>query len=316
METDTLEVEDRQESSSPIDGLERKKQYSGKVIKTTLAGAIIDIGLDTPGVVHISQLQKDPVNRVEDVIQVGQTVEVWVRRVVPNKHRIELTMVKPLDLDWRDIEPGMVAKGKVTRLEKFGAFVDIGAERPGLVHISEMAHAYVKDPADIVHEGDEVDVQVLKVSRRKRQIKLSMKALVEPPPQPEKPARSESRGEAHAEGRPEIRSEGRPERGEGRPESRGESRPERAEGRSERGERRSGRRERGSRPNAQIMEALQEDQPVVPTAMEMALREAMEKSKERQPEEDEKPRRKSAGANQELESILSRTLEHKVRSGK
>ena len=73
-------------------------------------------------------------------------------------------------------------KGKIVRLEKFGAFVEIGAERPGLVHISEMAHGYVKVPGDVVKEGDEVEAQVLEVNRRKKQIKLSMKALL---PEPE-----------------------------------------------------------------------------------------------------------------------------------
>jgi len=161
--------------------IKRKTHYTGTVVKTTLAGAVIDIGIGTPGVVHISQLQADPVNRVEDVIQPGQSVEVWVHRVVPKKNRIELTMIKPLDFDWRDLEKDLVVKGKVTRLEKFGAFVDIGAERPGLVHISEMTYEYIKDPSDVVKEGDEVEVKVLEVNRQKRQIKLSMKALEEPP---------------------------------------------------------------------------------------------------------------------------------------
>jgi predicted RNA-binding protein with RPS1 domain len=67
------------------------------------------------------------------------------------------------------------------RLEKFGVFIDIGAERPGLVHISEMTHDYIKSPNDVVKEGDEVEVKVLGVNRRKKQIKLSMKALSEKP---------------------------------------------------------------------------------------------------------------------------------------
>ena len=180
METDTLATPEQAEITSIID-IKRKMHFTGSVMKTTLAGAIVNIGLETPGVVHISQLQKDPVNRVDDVIQVGQTVEVWVRRVDPNKGRIDLTMIKPLDLEWRDIDKDMVVKGKVMRLEKFGAFIDIGAERPGLVHISEMTHDYIKSPNDVVNEGDEVEVKVLGVNRRKKQIKLSMKALLEKP---------------------------------------------------------------------------------------------------------------------------------------
>jgi ribosomal protein S1 len=86
-------------------------------------------------------------------------------------------MIEPPLLDWNEIDKDMVVKGKVIRLEKFGVFVDIGAERPGLVHISELTHGYIKTPGEVVKEGDEVEVKVLGVNRRKKQIKLSMKAL-------------------------------------------------------------------------------------------------------------------------------------------
>ncbi len=162
-----------------IEDLERKAKYTGKVVKLTLAGAFVDFGMDVPGLVHISQLREEPVNRVEDVVQVGQTVDVWVRRIFPKKGRVELTMIEPLPLEWREIKEGMVVKGTVTRLEKYGAFVDIGAERPGLVHISELSHDFIRTPGDAVKEGEEVEVKIIKVNRRKRQIKLSRKALLE-----------------------------------------------------------------------------------------------------------------------------------------
>jgi len=168
--------------------LELKTKLSGKVLKTTLAGALVDVGQNIPGVIHISQLSKDPVNKVEDVVKEGQTIDVWVRRV--KKDRIELTMIEPLALEWKEIEPDMVVKGKVVRLEPYGAFVDIGAERPGMVHVSELAHGYVKTPNEIVKEGDEVEAKVLDVNRKKKQIKLSMKAL-EPEIEEFKPAKKE-----------------------------------------------------------------------------------------------------------------------------
>jgi len=179
MDTQTLAAQDYQ--NQDLNEIKRKMHYSGTVLKTSLAGAVIDIGIGVPGVVHISQLQVQPVNKVEDVVHTGQSVDVWVRRVFPKKNRIELTMIKPLDLEWREINKDMVLKGKVTRLEKFGVFVEIGAERPGLVHISEMTHGYIKSPGDMVKEGDEIEVKVLDVNRQKKQIKLSMKALEEPP---------------------------------------------------------------------------------------------------------------------------------------
>ena len=161
--------------------INRKMHFKGKVINTTLAGVMVDIGLDKPGFVHIAHLQKEPVKRVEDVVEIGQEVDVWVRRVKKDANHIELTMIEPLALEWREIKKGMVVSGEVVRLEKFGAFIEIGAERPGLAHISELAHDYIRTPEDAVKVGEEVEVKVIDFSRRKKQIKLSMKALQEPP---------------------------------------------------------------------------------------------------------------------------------------
>ena len=164
-----------------IDDLEPKMKVTGKVLKTSLAGAIVDVGVGVPGVIHISKISKESVSRVTDVLKEGQEVEVWIQRADPDKKKIELTMLEPMGMDWREIKTDMELVGKVTRIEKYGVFVDIQAERPGLVHISEMAHGYVRTPTDIVQKGDEINVKVLKVNRRKKQIKLSMKALEEPP---------------------------------------------------------------------------------------------------------------------------------------
>jgi predicted RNA-binding protein with RPS1 domain len=166
--------------SAPAVALEPKTKLSGKILKTTLAGALVDIGQSLPGVIHISQLQQEAVNKVEDVVKEGQVVDVWVRRV--KKDRIELTMIEPLGYEWKEIIPDLIVKGKVVRLESYGAFVDFGAERPGLIHVSELTRGYVKTASEVVKEGDEIEAKVLDVDRRKRQIRLSMKALQ---PEPE-----------------------------------------------------------------------------------------------------------------------------------
>jgi ribosomal protein S1 len=187
--------------SVPAVTLEPKTKLSGKVLKTTLAGALVDIGQSVPGVIHISQLQQDAVNKVEDVVKEGQTVDVWVRRV--KKDRIELTMIEPLAFEWKEIVPDLVVKGKVVRIETYGAFVDFGAERPGLIHVSELTRGYVKTASEVVKEGDEIEAKVLDVDRRKRQIRLSMKAL-QPEPEIEdvKPEREDrKRGDGRRKGK-------------------------------------------------------------------------------------------------------------------
>lgn len=185
--------------SAQVGALEPKTKLSGKVVKTTLAGVLVDIGQELPGVIHISQLQKDQVNKPEDVVHVGDVVDVWVRRV--KKDRIELTMIEPLGMEWNEIKPDTVVKGKVVRLESYGAFVDFGAERPGLVHVSEISRGYIKSPNEIVKEGDEVEAVVLDVNRRKKQIRLSMKAL-EPEIVEVKPAKKEPRKDRGNKRRP------------------------------------------------------------------------------------------------------------------
>src|SRR3972149_2490559 len=122
-------------------------RLEGRVTKIGLFGVFVDVGLAQPGLVHISKIRNEPVNRIEDVVQPGQVVEVWVQRVDLNAGRLELTMIPPLLMGWQGPKPGVRLKGKVVRLEPFGAFVEIGAERPGLVHVSEMSDEYVRNPS-------------------------------------------------------------------------------------------------------------------------------------------------------------------------
>lgn len=161
-----------------------KQKFEGKVLKTTLQGAIVDIGSKLPAFLHVSQVV-DPDNKdkvvtnLDEILKVDQLIPVWVKRVL--KDHYELTMREPLMYEWRELAPEMSVKGTVVRLESFGAFVEIGAERPGLVHVSELSHNFVRLPSEVVKVGDEVDVKILEVNRRKKQIKLSMKALQETP---------------------------------------------------------------------------------------------------------------------------------------
>ncbi len=165
---------------STIEELTPKMELKGVVKKTELYGALVDIGVGRPGLLHISQLSDGHVKNVTDVVNEGDEVTVFVKDVDHKKGRISLTMLKPPAVTWNEIETGNVYTGTVVRLEKFGAFVDIGAERPGLVHVSELATGYVSDPSDVVNVGDELQVKVIDVNRRKKQIDLSVRALEEP----------------------------------------------------------------------------------------------------------------------------------------
>jgi len=169
------ETVERQPTS--INELKPRMKLRGKVTKVGLAGAFVDIGLKQQGWIHISQLGKEPVNRVSDVLEEGDEVTVWVKKVDRRRGWINLTMIEPPKRTFGDLKPGMIITGKVTRLAPFGAFVDVGVGRDGLVHISELAPGYVEDPSEIVSVGEEVEVKVLNVDRRRRQIELSIKDI-------------------------------------------------------------------------------------------------------------------------------------------
>jgi uncharacterized protein len=85
-----------------------------------------------------------------------------------------------------DLKPGMVLEGVVTNVAAFGAFVDVGVHQDGLVHISAMANAYVKDPRKVAKPGDVVRVKVLEVDLKRHRISLTMR-LDEVPKSPPTP---------------------------------------------------------------------------------------------------------------------------------
>jgi small subunit ribosomal protein S1 len=293
MESSIAAESDRTIEMNQPNDVRTKMHFTGTVVKTGLAGAIIDIGTGRPAVIHISQIVPEspdqPIKRVEDVLQVGNQVDVWVKRT--KDERVELTMIKPLDLEWRDIKKGMTVKGQVVRLEKFGAFVEIGAERPGLIHISEMAHGYVRQPSDVVKEGDEVEAEVIDVNRKKKQIKLSIKAL-----QPE-PVKEEELPRVFTE--PARRTTDK-DKDKEKASRRKKVRTPRARGDSDSGN------------VDELLATINEpEHEAEPTAMEIAMRDAMERAKARK--QDEKAR-KGKNVSQEQQDILNRTLEGKAQS--
>ncbi len=153
----------------------------GKIKKLELYGAFIELGVGAEALLHISQITPR-VNDVAEVFSVGQELDVYVLKIHDETKRISLAMQKPPSVSISNLQVGEQLSGKVERIERFGAFVNIDCERPGMVHVSEITDGYLNTPSDILNLGQQVDVWVLKVDKRKMQVDLTMKephALVE-----------------------------------------------------------------------------------------------------------------------------------------
>jgi len=170
-------VEEVMQTPLTIEDLNIGVEVQGKVAYLAPYGAMIDIGVGPAALLHISQVGRSDFRNIEEVYNVGDGVEAFVLKV-DKENRVALTLVKPPELPWSEIKKDGVYQGTVTRIEGYGAFIDIGAERPGMVHVSELADGYVQSPSDVVTVGEEVEVRVIKLNRRTRQIDLSMKTPV------------------------------------------------------------------------------------------------------------------------------------------
>lgn len=166
------------ETSISLSEISPGQELQGTVKRVTLSGAILDVGAQVDGLLHISDLGDKSITRTSDKLVQGQEVTVWVKRVDLEGGRLSLTMAEPPRYSWNDLKPGLKTEGKVVRLEKFGAFVDLGAQTDGLVHVSEMGTGRVEKPSDVVSEGDIISVWVKDADRKSRRISLTM---LEPP---------------------------------------------------------------------------------------------------------------------------------------
>jgi len=159
------------------------QEVQGTIKRVTEFGAFVDIGVGRDGLVHVSEMAPGRVGKASDIVKQGDKVTVWIKELDREKNRISLTMITPGTPTVRDLEEGAVVSGKVTRLERYGAFVDIGVGRDGMLHVKEMGRGYVEKPEDVVNVGDEIQVQIVGIDRKRGRIDLSMKELL-PEPEP------------------------------------------------------------------------------------------------------------------------------------
>jgi small subunit ribosomal protein S1 len=160
-------------------------EIQGKVSGLTTYGAFVNLGA-ADGLIHISELSWDRVANVADVLQVGQDVRVKVIKLDPDTSRISLSLRQLGQDPWDHIEkrfpPGALVEGEVTKIKKYGAFLQIGDGIEGLLHISELAREHVEHTEDLVQVGQKLRVRVLQADRSRRRISLSLKQAEESRP--------------------------------------------------------------------------------------------------------------------------------------
>ena len=167
-----------------MDKLTVGETVEGKVARLTNFGAFIDLG-GVDGLVHVSEISYDHVNKPSDVLKVGQDVKVKVLDVDEEHGRISLSIKQTLPQPWDEvgekIAKGDVLDGTVKRLTSFGAFVEVMPGVEGLVHISQISHKHIATPNEVLEPGQEVKVKVLSVDPAAHRLALSIKALQEKP---------------------------------------------------------------------------------------------------------------------------------------
>ena len=162
--------------------VEEGQTYTGKVKSLTNFGAFVDLG-GVDGMVHISELSWNRIKHPSEVLNVGDTVEVYVKGLDRENGKISLGYKRPEDNPWvkleREYPVGTVCDAKIVGMTQFGAFASVIPGIDGLIHISQIADHRIEKPQDVLKVGDEVKVKITEIDFDRHRVSLSIRALLE-----------------------------------------------------------------------------------------------------------------------------------------
>jgi small subunit ribosomal protein S1 len=165
-----------------IQELDEGETRKGVVTGISSFGAFVDLG-GADGLIHISELSWSMVNTPEEVVRVGQELEVFVLRVDAENKKIALSLRRLQPEPWETISErhsvGDVVNATVTKLTNFGAFARVEDSIEGLIHISELSVRMINHPREVLREGDDVRVKILRIEPERRRLGLSLKQAEE-----------------------------------------------------------------------------------------------------------------------------------------
>ena len=154
----------------------------GRVTGISTFGAFVDLG-GADGLVHISELSWGTVRSAEEVVSVGDEVDVYVLRIDAENRKIALSLKRLQPEPWETIneryQPGDIVDATVTKLTDFGAFARVEGSVEGLIHISELASRVINHPREVVGEGDKVRLKILRIEPERRRLGLSLRQAEE-----------------------------------------------------------------------------------------------------------------------------------------
>ena len=161
-----------------IEELTEGETRRGNVTGISSFGAFVDLG-GADGLIHISELSWDPVRTPEDVVSLGEELDVYVLRVDSQNKKIALSLRRLQPEPWETITDafhvGDIVDATVTKLTNFGAFARVEASVEGLIHISELTSRAINHPREVVGEGDAVRLKILRIEPERRRLGLSLK---------------------------------------------------------------------------------------------------------------------------------------------
>lgn len=177
-----IEAEKAMNKQKVLDSIQPGQVIEGTVQRITDFGAFVDIG-GIDGLVHISQLSYEHINKPSDVVAEGQKVQVKVLGVDRETGKISLSIKETLPGPWASVNEkapkGSILEGVVKRIVSYGAFVEVFPGVEGLVHISQISQKHIHTPHEVLKEGQQVKVKVLDVNENEQRLSLSIKQLEE-----------------------------------------------------------------------------------------------------------------------------------------
>ena len=167
-----------------VNELEVGEVRKGVVTGISSFGAFVDLG-GADGLVHISEMSWGPVARPEDVVSIGDELDVFVLRVDIENKKIALSLRRLEPEPWETIHERLhvddIVDAQITKLTNFGAFARVEGNIEGLIHISELSDRVIGHPREVVQEGEDVKLKVLRIEPERRRLGLSLKQTMDNP---------------------------------------------------------------------------------------------------------------------------------------